>query len=118
MIQKLFNISYKRNFQDALIFYVFYLLVFSLVTILVEYIIFAIFSLNGNAKIEIWIELFLTVLSSMIFSFVILLKKNLVYDYRYIITVILVGVISFIFRGYILSMIIITYLTTLDLKDK
>lgn len=117
MIQKLFNLSYKRSFQDALIFYIFYLVVFYIFIIILEKITYIIFNIH-NITIERWIGIFLVVFLSMLFSFLILFKKNLISDYRYIITVILVGILSYIFPRVLLSMIVIAYITMLQVRVK
>ena len=117
MVQKLFNFSYKRNFLDALIFYIFYLVIFYIIIFFIKDLTYVIFNLKSNTQIVSWINIFFIVLLSMGFSFVILMKKNLYSDYRYIITIILVGILSFIFEGFIISMFLIAFLTTLNINE-
>lgn len=110
MFTKLTNFGLKRNFSQALGFYLFSL--FS--TVILAGLISGLFSLfiqDNNFIIGVRIGMLVTFIMTLMFSYLILKAKKLLNNKLYVIMALLSLIISF-YGGAIFSLIIVAWLTT------
>jgi hypothetical protein len=114
MLGNLTNFSSKKNWKQALIFYLAYFLLGLFITLLAS-LPEAMLGLVSGANLEILRKLHVGLIVSVIFCWIIsgiLLKnKKLFYNFGYIILALLSGVLAY-FGGLLLGLIIPAIITT------
>lgn len=106
MANNLFNLNVKKNFSQSLIFYVFYLLVGLVLSVVLANLI-TIFYTNGD---ELYLSSIIAALYSIVLFFIIYLKKKS-NSLLFLIIGLTLGIMT-IYFGLIVSMIFIALLTT------
>lgn len=111
MFEKLFNVSYKRDWQGAFGFYIFYLFVFSLAMAC----LFLVYRrITGEMTIE-QMDYFRKIISSAIvalFMIFVLESKKFNKDITYVSLVVGSTLVAF-FGGLLFGLVPISYITTL-----
>ena len=112
MFNNLSNFSYKRNFKEAVGFYIYYLiyiLIFAVFITVVTEIIFQ-FPAEKSFEVGLNIGILSSVFITIILSYLILSKKKLL-NFNNILFILLSGIFSF-FGGDVLGLTIVAFLTT------
>ena len=110
MFKKLTEFNHKRTSKEALGFYLAYLLLIVILSALIG----GIFGLViGEGSIELGMRLggFVAVVVCLVISFMLLSKKNLMYNFGMLLLALLSGLLAF-FGGGILGLIPVAYLST------
>jgi len=122
MFNKLTDFSYRRNWKEAVGFYIAYLLLMILVGSLLGGIIGSLFlpaaaDFSGGFDFGVRVGTVVAVLISLLLSFAILAKKHLLNNFGLILLAIVAGILAF-FGGGLLGLIPIAYLTTRENNQK
>jgi hypothetical protein len=110
MFSNLTNLSFKRSSKQAFGFYIAYLILIMLIAGLVG----GFYSVGtGNDSFEAGLDLgtYIAAVSSVVISFAVLFKKNLLGNYLYLVLVVLSGILGLV-GGGLLGLLPAAYLTT------
>lgn len=110
MFSNLTNLSYKRDFKQAAGFYIAYLVLL----VILSAILGVVYGLaTGQDSVEAGVNFGTTIaiISSLVLSFAVILKKNLLTNHLLIVVALLSGVLAFI-GGGLLGLIPAAFLST------
>lgn len=111
MLKDIGNLSMKRNWKEAIVFYVAYLLLLLLICFLTGLII-GVFNPNYSVETVEKIATFIIAAYCIILYFTVYFKKKMS-SFPFIILGLVTAIISFLL-GEILALIIVAFLTTQD----
>ena len=111
MFKDLLIFEKKRNTKEAIGFYLAYFFASILFVVILGYVILS----DGGYSAGLEFGQKAVVFLSVILACLILYKKNIIKKFKSIVLILLVGVCAII-AGALLSMILIAYLTTLDME--
>lgn len=111
MLKDIGNLSMKRNWKEAIVFYVAYLLLLLLICFLTGVII-GVFNPNYSVETVEKIATFIIAAYCIILYFAVYFKKKMS-SFPFIILGLVAAIISFLL-GEILALIIVAFLTTRD----
>lgn len=110
MFSNLTNLSVKRTTKQAIGFYIAYLILIALSGGLIGGLI-SLVTRSGDFDTGLIMGTYAAVIFSVVISFIIIYKKNLLGNYLYLVLVILSGILA-LGGGGLLSLIPAAYLTT------
>lgn len=109
MFSKLTDFGVKRDTQQAVGFYLAYLVAIIVIAMIAAVLVAPI---GGGYLIGVRVGSNVAVVGSLVLSFLVLQKKNLLNDFKFLLIGLLAGLLAF-FGGGVLGLIPVAYLTTL-----
>lgn len=111
MFSNLMNFSYRRDLKGAIGFYLFYLILIVILSMVLAAIFGLIANQQGNFNLGMRIGNVIAIIACLFLSFMILKSKNKLDNGLFILLSLLSGVLAY-FGGGLLGLIPIAYLST------
>lgn len=116
MFKNLGNLGYQRNWKEAIGFYIVYFVAMVVVAAILGAMVAAIFlpasaGRSGGFAMGVRLGLVMAIIATLVLSFSILAKKNLLHNFGFILLALLAGLLA-VAGGGLLGLIPVAYLTT------
>lgn len=110
MFSKLFELSHRRNFSQAVGFYISYSLITAIITVILASISLYIFKLDTSKQL-ILIGNYTSFLFTLFISILILYKKKLTKNFYLILIAVFSSILSY-YGGVLIGFLPVTFITT------
>jgi len=118
MFKNLLNFSYRRNVKEAIGFYIAYVVISALGTIVISAILSLATGNESDVEFHLRIAIIIAIITTLSLSFLILKSKNLLGNFFYIILLLLSVLLLVYFGGVFLGLIPVSFLSTRQGRDE